>query len=537
MKIPKNTGVRITIHDNGKLSCRTFTEPEVKKPKLDRTPWKVKDPTWLAERERIFEFVAENYTLDPYCVAMSQGGLKRELQTLRNYFVFGKLGKGENARPGRLSYHPEPSIKLIEQWVEQGFWKTPRGTRGGDLQYLMQRTNITEYGAVGEREQEVLDVCLLGAREYTEDKVILAGQETYKLPFVDSIESRKHFIDRYINTWLSALNEPVTNPRNVITHLLPIFFTILWQRGDEWINLTGDRGASFKRRLYQLFTAVLHFYEPHTLADEVSVVKPWVEHFKQCYDKYGLPEAYDEFWQKAKAETEEFWLDEPLLPPLELLYPAYLNDEMYRTYVIHGEKATNLLFERVLTEFQRLNATNTIFDRDKVQIVEVSKLLHPEMIKRLGNRKNAKVLAYVFRLEASESYLATKKVNLAIDLLMPIAKNKLSEDTPSLLIIERPTEQFQLDRNRRYILQRRLVMRSIRKRSNLNLFRYEPFTQIYQLPAVEPSDYAAYKISMTEPFYNAAYYPLVTSSWALLDNDEYAFSPWKGKEALCLSED
>ncbi len=160
--------------------------------------------------------------------------------------------------------------------------------------------------------------------------------------------------------------------------------------------------------------------------------------------------------------------------------------------VIHGENASQELFEKVIVQFNDFHATPTLFDPCKVILVDVSMQLHPEMKKRCGYKKNEKLPAYVFRLEASASYLATEKITMAIDLVMPIIKGNVTEGTPSLLIIEWPDKQYRLDGNRRYLLQRCLIMKSIRENAQLNIVRYLPFTDQYNWPEKEPADFSCY---------------------------------------------
>jgi hypothetical protein len=158
------------------------------------------------------------------------------------------------------------------------------------------------------------------------------------------------------------------------------------------------------------------------------------------------------------------------------------------------------------------------------------------MLKRLGYKENEGVPGYIFTLIATPEYLGSNRAKLAIDLVMPIVNGDPTEGTPSLIIIERPDQQYRFDRNRRYVLQRRLVEKAIRKRAGLNILRYKAFTETFKLPPESPLDFAVYYKEMLEPFYDANYYPLITSRWALVDNEEYAFEDWDKGGQLSFTE-
>lgn len=520
------------------MSKFNFTIP---KPKFDNSAWKVKDPEWLAQREKDFESVALNYKLYNPNGTTTQGGLDKELRTLRNYFVLGKLGSGQQAMPKSLTYHPEPSIDLIKDWVERGLWKESIGMRNSDIRFLMIPSDTTDYGSAGGKEKQILDICLLGATEYTEEKMDIGGKFEYKLPFLQAQNSLHNFLHYYMLNWFKALFEPKTNPHSILPYLLSIFFTLLHDKGQEleqaqFIPPIPDpyhKGQTSDKKkycladgLYALFVAIHHYYEPHVLPGEKSIVKPWVDEFKRCYEQYSLPEAYESLWQKAKEETEESWLEIIAIPVQELVTPDFYFAGAYQTYLVHGEEVSPALFEKVINEFRLMHATETIFNPNDVRLVSIKRQIHPEIAKRLGYKKGEDVPAYAFRITATSGFLATTKASLAIDLVMPVSKAPVTEDTPSLLIIERPDQQYRIDKNRRYILQRRLVIKTIRNRTGLNVVRYKPFTVQHSIPPKSPADFAAYYKENYEPFYNAEYYPLVTSFWALTDTEEYAFKPW-----------
>lgn len=522
-----------------------FTVP---KPKFDNSAWKVKDPAWLAQREKDFESVALNYKLNNTFQETTHGGLDKELRSLRNYFVLGKLGSGMHARPKSLVYHPEPSSDLIENWVRTELWKESMGWRYSDIVFLMMTNHTTEYGTTGGNEDKILDISLLGAKEYTEEMVDVGGKLEYKMPFLKGKDLLDDFVKKYTLNWLKALSEPKTNPRSILPNLLPVFFTMLHHRGQELAKIIASIPAPYYKDpekkiryladgLYVLFTAIHHFYEPHVLPEEKSIVKPWVEECKRCYDKYGLPEPYEALWQKAKDETESEWLEAPLLPEVKELFPPKAHfEDIYRTSVIHGQKVSRSLFEKVIDEFKYLNVTETNFSPLDVQLASITRQLHPEMAKRLGYNNGEDVPGYVFRLVATPGYIATTKIQFAIDLVMPIPKGGVTDDTPSLLIIERPDKQYRLDRNRRYVLQRRIVEKAIRERAGLNILRYKAFTERYAIPPEGPVDCAVYYEEMLEPFYDALYYPLVTSRWALVDTEEYAFKDWDKGGYPCFAD-
>jgi hypothetical protein len=372
----ENRGFIVRLDKQGDPKEVEFYDlPKVKKNKFDNSAWKTKDPEWLAQREKDFEAVALNYKQYNTFQETTHGGLDKQLRSLRNYFVLGKLGSGQQAMPKSLAYHPEPSIDLIKDWVERELLKDSIGKRDSDIFFLMKPDHVTDYGTAGGNEEKVLEVCLLGANEYTEEKVDVGGNLEYRLPFLREKKSLENFVDNYTMNWLRALSEPKTNPRSILPSLLPIFFTLLQHRGQELTEIitpipdpyyktsSSDKNIDyFTDRLYVLFAAIHHFYEPHALPSESSIVRPWVEEFERCYEQYGLPEPYDTLWKKAKLETEEDWLN-PLMPPVKELMPpkAHFKD-IYRTCVIHGLKASQQLFELVVKEFSYLNASGTVFN-------------------------------------------------------------------------------------------------------------------------------------------------------------------------------
>jgi len=413
----------------------------------------------------------------------------------------------------------------------------------------METNHFTDSDSAGGYEAEILDICLFGAKEYTEEVVGINDKLEYKLPFLRNKNSFDNFVGKYTKNWLKALSEPKTNPRSILPNLLPIFFTLLRSRENDLNDIitpipepfykspldANNKIYYFPDRLYVLFTAVNNFYEPNELPEGKSIVKPWVEEFKRCYEKYGLPEFYETLWQKSKMEKEEDWLD-TLMPPVKELPPRFNHKDFYRTLVIHGEKASQGLFEKVLGEFKALNATTTDYNPLDVRLVNIAKQIHPEMVKRLGYKNGQSVPGYVFRIQTTSVYLGTDKAKMAIDLVMPIVNKGVTEDTPSLLIIERPEKQYWIARNRRYVLQRRMVEKAIRERAGFNVLRYKAFTDMYSLPPKSPQDFAAFYQEKIEPFYDANYYPLVMSRWALADTEEYAFKDWDKGGQLSFTE-